>query len=159
MSREAELIAEIQTGNIQAEEEFVHRYRRGILMILRGHTQSQERPKICARTHSALHLVACAAVKLSIPTVFPDSFAGSHVILRSTMHGMRHDGKQPQMTMNCIHYRLSPRRRNWMSCSERSRFVQFVMCSRSYPGIGTGSCFTGSTLPRRIRRPSAATLV
>jgi RNA polymerase sigma-70 factor, ECF subfamily len=35
MSQEAELIAEIQGGNVQAEEEFVNRYRRGILMILR----------------------------------------------------------------------------------------------------------------------------
>jgi len=51
MSREAELIAEIQAGNIQAEEEFVHRYRRGILMILRrSHAVAGAAEDLCQDT-------------------------------------------------------------------------------------------------------------
>ena len=51
MSQEAELIAEIQGGNVQAEEEFVNRYRRGILMILRrSHEAAGAAEDLCQDT-------------------------------------------------------------------------------------------------------------
>jgi RNA polymerase sigma-70 factor, ECF subfamily len=40
-SRAADLIAQIQAGDVRAEEELVHRYRRGILMILSRSPESR----------------------------------------------------------------------------------------------------------------------
>jgi RNA polymerase sigma-70 factor, ECF subfamily len=51
MSQEAELIAEIQGGNVHAEEEFVRRYTRGILIILRrSHEAAGTAEDLCQDT-------------------------------------------------------------------------------------------------------------